>query len=182
MSRHGYERNVDHAAFRPFWETVARHQLPVFLELSSTPNYDRASYLGNVQALDRLIQRHKSTRFLFVMGPSVGYLAPKGRWEFPDDVLATYQRENLQIELTFPIMWGGVWDYPYPEAQSLIRELRDKFGADKLIWGSDMPNVERFCTYRQCVDYIRRHCPFLSATEKDKILGRNAAALVGLKA
>jgi hypothetical protein len=42
--------------------------------------------------------------------------------------------------------------------------------------------VERFCTYRQCVDYLRRYCPFLSASEKDAILGRNTAALLGLDA
>ena len=44
-----------------------------------------------------------------------------------------------------------------------------------------MPNVERFCTSRQCVDYVRRHCSFLTASEKDLILGGNAAGLIGLK-
>ena len=43
-----------------------------------------------------------------------------------------------------------------------------------------MPNVERFCTYRQCVDYVRRHCNFLSAAEKDRILGDNVAELFAL--
>jgi hypothetical protein len=45
-----------------------------------------------------------------------------------------------------------------------------------------MPNVERFCTYRQCVDYVRRHCDFLSAGEKERILGGNVAELMGLGA
>jgi predicted TIM-barrel fold metal-dependent hydrolase len=181
MSRHGYARNVDDPDFVPFWDRVAGYKLPVFLELSATPDYDRAGYLGNLRALDRVLQRYRSTRFLLVMGPSVGYLAPHGRWEIPDDALAVYRRENLQLEVMFPISWGGVWDYPYPEAQALIRGMRDLFGAAKLVWGSDMPNVERFCTYRQCVDYVRKHCGFLSASEKDLILGGNAAELVGLK-
>ena len=51
--------------------------------------------------------------------------------------------------------------------------MRDRFGASKLIWGSDMPNVERFCTYTQSVDYVRRYCSFLSAEEKAKTLGMN---------
>jgi predicted TIM-barrel fold metal-dependent hydrolase len=59
--------------------------------------------------------------------------------------------------------------------------MRDLFGAGKLVWGSDMPNVERFCTYKQCVDYVRRHCAFLSAAEKDRILGGNAAELMHLQ-
>jgi predicted TIM-barrel fold metal-dependent hydrolase len=181
MSRHGYARNADHRDFAPFWERIAASGLPVFFELSATPNYDRACYLANLKALDALLQRHRATRFLLVMGPPVGHLAPKGTWDFPDEVVATYKRDNLAIEIMFPITWGGVWDYPYPEAQALIRELRDKFGASRLIWGSDMPNVERFCTYKQCVDYVRRYCTFLTAAEKDQILGDNAARLIGLK-
>jgi len=43
-----------------------------------------------------------------------------------------------------------------------------------------MPNVERYCTYRQSLDYIRRRCDFLGARDKDLILGETAAALYGL--
>jgi hypothetical protein len=43
-----------------------------------------------------------------------------------------------------------------------------------------MPNVERFCTYRQSLDYVRRYCAFLSAAEKNAVLGGNAAQLLGL--
>ena len=52
FSRHGYERNVDHAAFAPFWEKIVGLELPVFIELSSTPSYDAAGYLGNLLALE----------------------------------------------------------------------------------------------------------------------------------
>jgi hypothetical protein len=93
---------------------------------------------------------------VLVMGPPVAHFAREGRWEFPAEVLAAYRRENLLIEIMFPITWGGTWDYPYPEAQALIRQMRELFGAAKLVWGSDMPNVERFCTYRQSLDYVRR--------------------------
>ena len=128
-------------------------------------------------ALDRLMQRYPATRFVLVMGPPVAHFAGSGKWDFPPEVLAAYKRDNLLIEIMFPITWGGVWEYPYPEAQELIRQMRDLFGASKLVWGSDMPNLERFCTYRQCVDYVRKHCPFLTASEKDAVLGGNAAQL-----
>jgi predicted TIM-barrel fold metal-dependent hydrolase len=182
FSRHGYARNVNHPAFEAFWDKVVAYRLPVFIELSSTPNYDRAGYLANLSALGELLVRYPTHRFLLVMGPPTGYFAASGRWEFPPEALAIYKRANLQMEIMFPISWGGVWDYPYPEAQQLIRGMRDIFGAAKLLWGSDMPNVERFCTYRQCVDYVRRHCGFLSDDDKDRILGGNAAELIGLDA
>jgi hypothetical protein len=43
-----------------------------------------------------------------------------------------------------------------------------------------MPNVERFCTYRQSLDYVRNYCSFLTAAEKERVLGANAAELIGL--
>lgn len=180
-SRHGYARNLDHPDFAAFWDKIVGYKLPVFIELSSTPNYDRASYLGNLRALDAVLRRFPSHRFLLVMGPSVGHFGSTGRWDIPEEAMAVYKRSNLMMEVMFPISWGGVWDYPYPEAQELIRGMRDMFGAEKLVWGSDMPNVERFCTYRQSVDYVRKYCPFLTASEKDRILGRNAAELMGIK-
>ena len=179
-SRQGYGRNLDHPDFGPFWDLIGALKAPVFVELSATPNYDRASYLANLAAFDRLLERMPATRFVLVMGPPVGHLAPNGGWDIPAEALATFRRPNLLIEVMFPITWGGRWDYPYPEAQALIRGMRDLFGADRLVWGSDMPNVERFCTYRQSLDYVRRYCDFLTASEKDRILGLNAAELMSL--
>lgn len=179
-SRHGYERNLDHADFAPFWDLIGALKVPVFVELSATPGYDRRSYLENLAAFDRLLLRMPETRFVLVMGPPVAHLAPGGSWDLPPEVLAAYRRPNLLIEVMFPITWGGRWDYPYPEAQALLRGMRDLFGADRLVWGSDMPNVERFCTYRQSLDYVRRHCDFLAGSEMDRILGLNAAELMRL--
>ena len=180
FSRHGYDRNLDHDAFRPFWDRIAAWNFPAFVELSATPGYDRKSYIANLMALDRLMQRYPTVRFVLVMGPPVAHFAGSGKWDFPPEVLAAYKRDNLLIEIMFPITWGGVWEYPYAEAQELIRQMRDLFGASKLVWGSDMPNVERFCTYRQSVDYVRKHCAFLTAAEKDAVLGDNVAQLFGL--
>jgi predicted TIM-barrel fold metal-dependent hydrolase len=180
FSRHGYARNLDHDAFAPFWDKIAAFGFPAFVELSATPDYDKKSYIANLMALDRLMQRHPALRFVLVMGPPVGHFASGEKWDFPPEVLAAYRRDNLLIEIMFPITWGGVWEYPYVEAQALIRHMRDLFGASKLVWGSDMPNLERFCTYRQCVDYVRRHCGFLSASEKDAVMGGNMAELFGL--
>ena len=93
------------------------------IELSSTPTYDRAGYLAQPRRpRSRCCARYPAHPFLLVMGPPVGHFGTSGAWEFPPEVLATYRRDNLLIEVMFPITWGGVWDYPYPEAQALIRE------------------------------------------------------------
>jgi hypothetical protein len=121
FSRHGYERNLDHAAFAPLWDKVAAFALPVFVELSATPHYDRASYITNLMAFDRLMARYRMLRFVLVMGPPVAHFARGGRWDFPPEVLSAYRRENLLIEVMFPITWGGVWDYPYARGSGADR-------------------------------------------------------------
>jgi predicted TIM-barrel fold metal-dependent hydrolase len=177
FARHGFRWHFDDPRFDDFWERVAGLDLPVFFEAPAVPDYDLASYVANMARLDRLVARFPATRWLLVIGPPVGFFAPRGDWGFPDPVARVLGRDNLWIEVCFPIGWGGTWDYPYPEAQRLIRGLRDRYGAGKLVWGSDMPNVERFCTYRQCRDYVARHCDFLSASERDLVLGGNVAEL-----
>jgi predicted TIM-barrel fold metal-dependent hydrolase len=180
FARHGFQWSFNDKRFDGFWETLAAMGIPVFVEAQAVPGYDEPSYIANMQRLDGLLTRFPRMRWLLVMGPPVAFFARRGHWHFPEEVARVYARGNLQMEIMFPISWGGVWDYPYPEAQALIKDLRDRYGAEKLLWGSDMPNVERFCTYRQCLDYVRRYCEFLTAREKDLILGDNVAELCGI--
>jgi predicted TIM-barrel fold metal-dependent hydrolase len=136
--------------------------------------------MAHIAAFGRVLARHPGLRVHMAMSPPVAWFARNGRYEFPEELLRVYRHEPLVLEVVFPISYGGIWDYPYPEAQTLIADMRDQLGADRLVWGSDMPNVERFCTYRQSLDYVRRYCPFLTAREKDLILGDTCAAFYGI--
>jgi predicted TIM-barrel fold metal-dependent hydrolase len=180
FARHGFRWWFDDRRFDAFWEMIAAFDVPVFFEPAHVPDYDRASYLEIVRRVRGLMDRFPRLRWLFVLAPPVAHFARDGRWDFPPEVDAVYRRDAVWLEMCFPIAWGGVWDYPYPEAQALIRDLRDRYGAGKLVWGSDMPNVERFCTYRQCVDYVRRYCEFLSPADKDRVLGGNLRQILDI--
>ena len=180
FARYDFDMEFSDPRMDAFWSKVDAARLAVFLEVTAIPDYTVASYVRIIAHVHELMRRWRNTRWVLVMGPPVAFFGMSGTWEIPDEVLAAYRHENMLVEVMFPISWGGVWDYPYPEAQRLIADLRDKLGADKLVWGSDMPNVERFCTYRQCVDYVRRYCSFLSASEKDLILGDTMDRLLGV--
>ena len=178
FARYGFDIEFDDRKLDVFWSRVDAARLPVFIEIAPIPDYDKRSYIANIVRLHGLMGRYRDIHWVLVMGPPVGYFGTGGAWNFPEHVDAAYRHDNLSIEIMFPITWGGVWEYPYAEAQALIEDLRDKYGASKLVWGSDMPNVERFCTYTQCVDYVRRHCGFLGASDKDAILGGNLDAIL----
>lgn len=182
MSRHGFPWPLDAREMAPFWDRLERLGIVLCLELSSGPTYDRAGYMGHIAALGRILERHRDLKVHMAMSPPVAFFARNGRYDFPEELQAVYRHDKLMLEIMFPITYGGVWDYPYPEAQALIEDLRDQLGAARLMWGSDMPNVERFCTYRQSLDYVRKYCPFLTAREKDLILGDNCASFYGIGA
>ena len=181
LARHGFPWPLDAKEMVPFWDKLARLGIVLCLELSSAPTYDEKGYMGHIAALRRILARHRDLRVHLAMSPPVAFFARNGRYGFPEDLAAVYRHDRLMLEVMFPITYGGAWDYPYPEAQALVESLRDQLGAEKLIWGSDMPNVERFCTYRQSLDYVRNYCPFLTSREKDLILGDNCAAFYDIK-
>lgn len=178
FARYDFDITFDDPKMDAFWAKVEGSGLPVFFEPTAIPDYTVESYVRSMQKFSALMRRYPSIRFVLVMGPPVGFFGRSGAWEFPEPVLEAYRNDNLLIEVMFPITWGGHWDYPYPEAQALIRGMRDVFGAGKLVWGSDMPNVERFCTYKQSLDYLRCYCEFLTPAEKDLILGDNMDKLL----
>jgi predicted TIM-barrel fold metal-dependent hydrolase len=74
--------------------------------------------------------------------------------------------------------WGPDEEYPFPKAQDNLRWAVETFGADKLMWGTDYPPPLRQATYRQLLEYIPRHCAFLTDTQKEALLGGTAESLL----
>ncbi len=182
FARHEFAWQPDDPKLVPFWERIDGHNLIVCAEVNGAPTHDKAGYLKTMMALARVFEHFPRLRCHLAMGIPVRHFSAGDRWDLTDELVALYKRDTLFMEIVFPITWAGRWDYPYVEAQPLIRDARDRFGAEKLMWGSDMPNVERFCTYTQSLTYLTRYCSFLSGADMDKVLGGNAAALYGIDA
>ena len=52
--------------------------------------------------------------------------------------------------------------------------------ADRLLWGTDMPFQNRFCTYRQSRDWIEKYCTFITQDDLALIMGGTAARILGI--
>jgi len=64
---------------------------------------------------------------------------------------------------------------PYLDLSPMIRQLRDAFGAKRLMWASDCPfQVEDGHTYNDSIALIRDRLDFLNAEEKEWMLRRTA--------
>ncbi len=106
--------------------------------------------------------------------------------KIPSELWDIWKQPNVHLELLFPMQvshptpGGSVWDYPYIEVHSIIKQLYAKLGPEKLLWGSDMPNMERNCTYKQGRQYLEKYCPFISETDKQLLFYGNVARLLNL--
>jgi L-fuconolactonase len=84
------------------------------------------------------------------------------------------QAPNVWIKVSYFPEAGSAFDaYPYPTAQRYFKQLYEQVDARKLMWGSNFPPVLRVCTYKQSLDFVREHCTFLTAPDRDAILGGN---------
>lgn len=68
-------------------------------------------------------------------------------------------------------MWSLSHDpYPYPDAAEQVKRLRDGFGAQRLMWGTDWPISLKQLPYAKAVELYRDHMNFLSPEEHEEIL------------
>jgi predicted TIM-barrel fold metal-dependent hydrolase len=175
--RNGYRTLPDDPSFDPLWQAVARLGLPVFwVHSARSPAGD---YLDEMRRLRRLVERHGAIRHVLVHGVPTGlYTDDRDRIGWPPDIAALLDGAPVWTEVLYPIAWGGRVPYPYARAQAHFRQTYDRFGPAKLLWGSDMPNVGRYCTYRQALAYLWDHADFLSSEDRRRIFRDNTLALL----
>jgi predicted TIM-barrel fold metal-dependent hydrolase len=63
--------------------------------------------------------------------------------------------------------------YPFPSLHPLIRRVVDAFSPQRCFWGTDLSHLTS--TYRQCLTLFTEELKFLSANDKEWILGRGIA-------
>jgi predicted TIM-barrel fold metal-dependent hydrolase len=168
LFRSGYRPLHDDRAYDPFWREVERLDIPVFWVQSA--NSPVGSYADEIACLLRLTGRFPGLRHVLVHGVPTS-LYPDG---LPDIVDQAMRSGRVWSELLYPIARGGREEYPYAPSAGQFRRLYDAYGPSRFIWGSDMPNVERYCTYRQTFEYAWNHFGFLDAAARRAIFRENA--------
>jgi predicted TIM-barrel fold metal-dependent hydrolase len=177
LFRDGYRTRPSDRAYDSLWREVARRDLPVFwVNRDNSPIGRYEDELADVAAI---LERH-AIRSVLVHGlPTSRYADSDDRLSLPPVVERMMTQLPVSAELLYPISWGGRLEYPYPKSMVHFRQLVERFGASRFTWGSDMPNVERYCTYRQTFTYAWEHADFLNDAERRAIFHDNTLALFG---
>jgi predicted TIM-barrel fold metal-dependent hydrolase len=182
----------DDGFFRPFWEAAVSLGVPVFFTMGSGPEQlhrelsaaeQRAGYLHELRILMRWMERYPKAICSLTHGfPWRAFF--EGNHEnqiiLPEEIWEPFKNANCSLEVCFPIRLGDLFDFPYREVWPAFRKMVQRIGPDRLLWGTDMPFQNRFCTYRQSRHWIEKHCDFLSEGDLAKIMGGTAARILGL--
>ncbi len=93
-----------------------------------------------------------------------------------DQLLALAEFENVRVKLSAFYALGEK-AAPYTDLGPMIRQLRDAFGAERLMWATDCPyQVQNGHTYAASIDLIRNPAKlgFLSENDREWILRKTA--------
>ena len=69
--------------------------------------------------------------------------------------------------------------YPHRNIRPHLRRLHEAFGPARLFWGTDITRLP--CTWRQCVTLFTEELPWLTARDRELIMGRALCAGLGWK-
>ena len=180
----------DDGFYRPFWEAATSLGVPVFFTLgqgpesrtASTPTIveERQGYLNELKILKRWMERYPDTVCSLTHGFPWRVFLDGDRITLPEEIWEPFAGENCNLEVCFPVRVGDLFDFPYREVWPTFEEMAGRIGADHLLWGTDMPFQNRFCTYRQSRHWIEKYCEFLSEDDLAMIMGGTAARILGL--
>jgi len=171
-----YRHMFDDPIFDPLWEEVRGLRIPVFWEIVGIP--DPNEPLPEIARLNRWAERWPDIPGVWTHG-----FAPELLERMPEPLDELLARGQLAVELLYPIHWARTHEYPFEELRPALQTLHRKVGGERLVWGSDMPNVERNCTYRQSLEYLRIiSSGWLPTADLDRILGLNVLRLLGCSA
>jgi predicted TIM-barrel fold metal-dependent hydrolase len=94
-------------------------------------------------------------------------------WANLPELLALGRHPNVAIKATgAPSYSSG--PYPYRNIHGYLRQIYDAFGPERMFWGTDITRMP--CSWRQCVTMFTEELPWLSARDKELIMGRALCA------
>ena len=180
----------DGSGLAPFWDAVAELGIPVFFTLSgwvgsrpATPEERLRAYVEELRTLRRWMERYPEVSTVLTHGFYWRMFVDGDGLSIPDEVYeaAPLDNPNFSLQVMFPIAVGDIFDYPMPQVRPTLARLVDRIGPDRLMWGTDIPMVMRYYTYRQSLEFLRGYCGgILDAADMDMVLGGNTARLMGV--
>jgi predicted TIM-barrel fold metal-dependent hydrolase len=153
---------LDEGIFDPLFAGCDRYRIPL-MALFSGP------LLAKVPPI---VERYDSLPLI------IDHMGALTRTQGPDafahiDLLLALARYPHVFVKTTSAPSNSAESFPYRDVQPFLRQMYDAFGARRLMWGSDITRLKG--TYDECLRLFKDELDFLSADDKEWILGKSLA-------
>ena len=99
-------------------------------------------------------------------------------WANLRELLALAKHPNVAVKATGAPSYSSE-PYPYRNIHGYLRRIYDAFGPERMFWGTDITRMP--CAWRQCVTLFTEELPWLSARDKELIMGGALCSWLGWK-
>src|SRR5262249_41324432 len=140
------------------WSAAERAGIPMMVSVS-----------GQLAAVDRIAERHPGLKLVIDhMGLRSG---TKGEQAFAGvpELCGLARRSNVAVKAS-ALPCYSVEPYPFRDVHAHTRRVYDAFGPRRMFWGTDWTRLP--CSWRQAVTFFTEELPWLSADDKEWIMGR----------
>jgi len=183
MSRAEMKRFSD-GVYDPIFEQAVKHNLPVFTQVA-----------GHAHLLERVVKKYPDVRIIIChcgMPPGANLYPIFAQMEGLDDSMdywgklaATPLDESFDVVLRtadmpqISLKWGHapvMFDaagYPNLGARPFLRKALDAFGAERVMWASDISANQTGESWAELIFAIREN-PDMTEEEKEWVLGKTA--------
>jgi L-fuconolactonase len=144
-----------------FWEAAERYAIPVMVSVS-----------GSVPQIAAVAARHPGLRLVIDHLALSGNVRNEALGPALAPVLTLAPYANVAVKAT-ALPCYVTEAYPFPSLHPHIRRVVEAFGPQRVFWGTDLTRLP--CPYRQAVTLFTEELDFLSAADKEWIMGRGIA-------
>ena len=178
--RADFKMGVNDPSLEPLWDLVAGLGVPVHWYAGNMRRPRLEAYLNELVELSQWAWAHPHIPSVLTHGLnniSIDRQATD-RFKVPREVITLLRLPNWHMELMLHVMNLDAEFPPHnPELYKVIGTLVQEVGAEKLMWGSDIPSCLRIVTYPQSMLLFQTQCDFLTAEQRAAILGGNLERL-----
>ena len=143
--------------------------------------YDILIYERHLPQTIQFVDRHPGQSFVLdhIAKPRIraGELSP---WR--ENIRELARRENVCCKVSGLVTEADYRSWTVEQLRPYVETVLEAFGPGRLLFGSDWPVCLAACTYRRWFEIVSDFAAELSPSEREAILGDNAAAVYRLEA
>ena len=155
----------------PMWEEIASLDAVIQFHL-------RAEFADQVAVI---AARHPSLKLIL---DHMGYPQVNVDEAEFQPIVDLARHDNMYLKLS-DVASRSSQDFPYTDVHPFIKKLVGAFGPERMVWGTGYPGHHRlkhnWPTLDQELRLVREGLPFLTDSERERILGGTAAEIWGLR-